>query len=225
MIKVEDISKVYGKGEDAFYALKNISFEIPSGKVVAIVGKSGSGKSTLMHALSGLDRADSGDVVINGRNINKMKPSEVNKFRNKEMGFIFQTFFMQPYETVLDNVMMPLEIEGMPYKKRKEIATEALSKVELLDKATNKAVNLSGGQKQRVCIARAIVSQPKVLFADEPTGNLDSETGERIIKLLFDINKQLGSTLVIVTHDEEIAKRCDTKIFIKDGHILNIENN
>lgn len=223
MINVNNVTKTYGKGESAFKALGGVSFQVETGESIAIIGKSGSGKSTLMHVMSSLDRPSSGDITIDDHNISKMKSKKINKFRNNEIGFVFQTFYLQPKENCLENIIIPLEIAGLSPSKRKKIAFEALKSVGLEDKAKNKAMDLSGGQKQRLCIARAIVNNPSIIFADEPTGNLDSESGDHIIKLLFDLNKNKGNTLVIVTHDPDIAKLCNRRIHITDGLISTID--
>lgn len=223
MIEVKNVTKTYGKKQSAFTALDNVSFTIPDGASVAILGKSGSGKSTLMHAMSGLDRPEQGEVVIDGVDILKLKNKEVDRFRSKKIGFIFQSFFVQANETVFDNVSLPLEIAELPRKDRRAKIGTALDAVELLDKRANKARNLSGGQKQRLAIARAIVNEPSIIFADEPTGNLDSVTGERVEELLFGYNRENGVTLVIVTHDEDLSARCDIIIRVKDGKIESIE--
>jgi putative ABC transport system ATP-binding protein len=219
MIIVTNLSKVYGKKENTFTALQDVSFKIPEGATVAVVGKSGSGKSTLMHIMSGLDRATRGTVEIDGQILSTLKGRAMDKFRATKMSFIFQSFFVEPNQTAFQNVMLPLEIARVPRRSRKAKVMQALEAVELSDKAENKAVNLSGGQKQRLAIARAIVGQPKLIFADEPTGNLDSTTGEKIIELLFGLNKSIGSTLIIVTHDHELAARCQIQIRLKDGKI------
>ena len=223
MIEVKNLTKTYGKKENAFTAIKDISFTIPDGASVAIVGKSGSGKSTLMHAMSGLDRPELGQILVGGQDILKLKRKAVDKFRASNIGFIFQSFFVQANETCYDNVSLPLEIADVPLSKRRKLVRAALEAVELSDKVRSKARNLSGGQKQRLAIARAIVNEPSILFADEPTGNLDSETGEKIIKLLFNYARHKPATLVIVTHDEELADRCNIKIYVKDGQITKIE--
>ena len=173
-----------------------------------------------MHLLALLDKPNEGQILINGKDTALLKKKELNKLRNQTFGFVFQQFFMNPQDTVLENVILPLKIAGVPSKKRKEIAMKALEEVELADKFNNKASNLSGGQKQRVCIARAIANSPKILFADEPTGNLDSNTGDKVEKLLFSLNKEQGITLIIVTHDEALANKCDRQIRIKDGKIV-----
>lgn len=219
MIEVKNVTKTYGKKHSAFIALDDVSFTIPDGASVAIIGKSGSGKSTLMHVMSGLDRPEVGEVVIDGVDILQLRNKAVDTFRSEKIGFIFQSFFVQANETCYDNVALPLEISKVSGRDRKARVEEALAKVELSDKIKQKAGNLSGGQKQRLAIARAIVNQPRIVFADEPTGNLDSTTGETIENLLFDLNKQSGSTLIIVTHDPELAEKCDIQIYIKDGKI------
>lgn len=222
MIEVKNVTKTYGKKHTTFTALKNISFTIPDGASVAILGKSGSGKSTLMHAMSGLDRPGEGEVIIDGQNILKMKQKDVDLFRSTKMSFIFQSFFVQANESCYDNVSLPLEIAHVPVRQRREMIERTLDSVELLDKIKSRARDLSGGQKQRLAVARAIVNSPRVLFADEPTGNLDSATGEKIEDLLFGYNKKSGSTLIIVTHDHELAAKCDIQIRIKDGSIESI---
>jgi len=222
MIELKNVSKLYGKKSSIFTALDDVSVSIKKGSIVAIIGKSGSGKSTLMHVMSGLDHSTSGVVLVGGQDLNLMKQKAVDTFRNKQIGFIFQSFFVEANQSCLDNVSLPLEIARVPIKKRKLLAQEALKEVELSDKAESKARNLSGGQKQRLSIARAIVNKPKLIFADEPTGNLDSTTGEKIIQLLFGLNKSLGATLVIVTHDHELAARCDAQIHVHDGKITKI---
>lgn len=222
MIELKNITKTYGKKQNTFTALDDVSLEIPTGASVAILGKSGSGKSTLMHAMSGLDRPELGEVIVDGKNILKLKAKEVDRFRAEKIGFIFQSFFVQPNDTVYDNVSMPLEIARSPRSKRNARVKAALEAVELSDKIKNKAKDLSGGQKQRLAIARAIANEPAIIFADEPTGNLDSTTGEIIEDLLFDYNKNKGVTLIIVTHDPDLASKCDMVVNIKDGQIESI---
>lgn len=224
MIEVKRVTKTYGKKDNRFTALNDVSFTIPDGASVAIIGKSGSGKSTLMHAMSGLDRPELGEVVIDGRNILSLKQKEVDKFRSQTMSFIFQSFFVQANESCYDNVSLPLEIAGVPPSARRGKIEDALRAVELLDKKKSRARDLSGGQKQRLAVARAIVNNPKILFADEPTGNLDSITGGVVEDLLFGYNKRNGITLIIVTHDSDLANKCDIRINIKDGKIESITN-
>lgn len=223
MIEVRNISKTYGKKKNSFQALKNVSFKIPKGASVAIIGKSGSGKSTLIHAMSGLDAPEEGEVLIDGVNILLMKQKDIDKFRSKKMGFIFQSFFVQGNETCFENVSLPLEIAEEPIFRRKEIIENALKAVSLEDKIKTPARDLSGGQKQRLAIARAIANSPEIIFADEPTGNLDSITSAKIEKMLFEYNKNSKVTLLIVTHDEELAEKCDIRIRIKDGKVEQIE--
>lgn len=222
MIEVTNVSKIYGKKDNAFAALKDVSFKVPDGATVAIIGKSGSGKSTLMHVMSGLDRVTEGEITIGGRKLSTLKRKAMDRFRAKEMSFIFQSFFVEANQTCYQNVALPLEINEVKAARRKALVTDALTQVELADKINQKARNLSGGQKQRLAIARAIVNKPKLIFADEPTGNLDSATGDKIVDLLFGLNRSTGATLVIVTHDADLARRCQIKIALKDGEILNM---
>lgn len=223
MIEVRNVSKVYGKKEGKFTALDDVNLQIPDASTVAIIGKSGSGKSTLMHVMSGLDRATEGSIKIGGKELANLKQKEIDKFRAVEMSFIFQSFFVEPNQTCYQNVMLPLEIAEVPRRKRKAMVQEALRAVELEDKIDKQASSLSGGQKQRLAIARAIVFKPSIIFADEPTGNLDSATGDKIMDLLFDLNKSIGSTLFIVTHDHDLAQRCKVQVRIKDGKIESVK--
>ncbi len=219
VVEVSHLSKTYGKRSTAFKALDDINLKIMPGESVAIIGKSGSGKSTLMHLMALLDQPTSGSIKVLGIKASKLKGKKLNRLRNKYFGFVFQQFFMNANDTVLENVLLPLKIAKTSRFKRKKLALEALDIVDLENKAKNKATNLSGGQKQRVCIARAIVNKPKIIFADEPTGNLDSGTGKKIIDLLFGLNKK-GTTLIIVTHDEDLAALCDRQIRIADGKLV-----
>ncbi len=223
MIEVKNVTKTYGKKHNVFTALDDVSLQVPEGASVAILGKSGSGKSTLMHTMSGLDRPEAGQVLIDGKDILRLKKKEVDKFRAEKIGFIFQSFFVQGNESVYDNVSLPLEIAGLPIGKRKARVQAALEAVELADKIKNKAKDLSGGQKQRLAVARAIANEPNIIFADEPTGNLDSLTGEKVEDMLFGYNKDKGVTLIIVTHDPELAAKCDMLVSIKDGKIESIK--
>lgn len=220
IIEVKNLVKIYQDGSEQFRALDDVSLNIKEGESVAIIGKSGSGKSTLMHLLAALDKPNEGEIFINGNNIAKMKKRELNKLRNQTFGFVFQQFFMNPKDTVLQNVILPLKIAKISPRKRKETAMKALEAVDLVDKAKNKASNLSGGQKQRVCVARAVANSPKIIFADEPTGNLDTNTGDKVEELLFGLNKEKGITLIIVTHDEALAEKCNRQIRLQDGKII-----
>lgn len=225
LLSVRKLSKTYGKGSSAFSALHGIDLEIKQGEVVAVIGKSGSGKSTLMHLLALLDTPTEGSVFIHGQDAGKLKRKRVDNLRNREFGFVFQQFFLNASNTVLDNVILPLKIAGVGPRERKRRGLEVLKAVELEDKASTKAGNLSGGQKQRVVIARALINNPKIIFADEPTGNLDSATGAKIEDLLFKLNEEQGITLIFVTHDPDLARRCQRQIHIRDGLIEKITEN
>ncbi len=219
MIEVKNVTKIYNK-KNAFIALDNINLTIPSNTSVAILGKSGSGKSTLMHVISGLDKPQKGQVLVDGEDILRLKPRATDRFRASKMAFIFQSFFVEGGESCYNNVSLSLETAGVPVRKRKKLIEQALQSVDLGDKIKSRAKDLSGGQKQRLAIARAIVGEPEILFADEPTGNLDSVTSKVIEDLLFNYQKKNRATLIIVTHDEELASRCNTVINIKDGKIV-----
>lgn len=219
MIEVKNVTKIYNK-KNAFTALDNINLTIPSNTSVAILGKSGSGKSTLMHVISGLDKPQKGQVLVDGEDILRLKPRATDRFRASKMAFIFQSFFVEGGESCYNNVSLSLETAGVPVRKRKKLIEQALQSVDLGDKIKSRAKDLSGGQKQRLAIARAIVGEPEILFADEPTGNLDSVTSKVIEDSLFNYQKKNRATLIIVTHDEELASRCNTVINIKDGKIV-----
>lgn len=224
MIKLENINKRYTMGKEVFNALDNINLEIENGDFMAIVGPSGSGKSTLMHIIGGLDKPTTGQVIVDGKDISTSKEKELAKYRSTKTGFIFQNFNLESTQTALENVMMPLIFAGISGKKRVEMATEALEKVGLKDKIRNKPTELSGGQRQRVAIARALVNNPEIIFADEPTGNLDSKSGAQIMQLLKDLNKK-GYTIIMVTHNNEQANEVKTVVTIKDGKIEGIRKN
>lgn len=218
MLNVKDVTKTYGKNDTAFDALKNINVEFKPGTTTAIIGKSGSGKSTLLHILTGLDHPTSGDITDDGKSI--FKDFDTDTWRGQSIGIVFQQFFLQPNNSVLENVALPLKIQGVKKKERLAKAQIALDKVDLGERAKTRANDLSGGQKQRVAIARALVTDPTLLIADEPTGNLDSENSQNIEDLLFELNKKLGTTIIIVTHDEDLAKRCQKVIYLKDGVVV-----
>ncbi len=217
MLEVKNLTKVYGKKESKFKALDDINISFKKGSTNAIVGKSGSGKSTLLHLLIGLDRPTSGDVIYEGKSIFEIN---TDKWRGRHVGIVFQQFFLQPKDKVIENVALPLKINGISRSKRNKYSALSLEKVGLGDRMKSKANDLSGGQKQRVAIARAIAAGPKILITDEPTGNLDSENSKLVEDLLFNLNKTLGTTLIIVTHDRELASRCQRVIEIKDGQIV-----
>lgn len=219
LLVMKDVKKVYGKGENEFAALKGVNLEILKGESIAIVGRSGSGKSTLMHILTGMDSPSTGDVTSEDVSIFS---SNTDVWRGQNVGIVFQQFFLQSNNSVLENVLLPLKIQGVNRKERQDAALAALKQVGLSDKAKSKANDLSGGQKQRVAIARALVTNPQLLVADEPTGNLDTENGEAIAKLLFELNRKNGATLVMITHDEELAERCSRVVILKDGEIVAI---
>ena len=216
MIELRNVDKIYGEGEGAVHALKNVSITIEDGKFTAILGKSGSGKSTLMNIIGALDTPTSGEVFAWGRNLGEMSADELADYRNKTTGFVFQSFYLEPTFTVLDNVAMPLIIAGESRKSREEKAIAVLKKLGLEDKIRKKANELSGGQKQRVSIARALVHDPEIVLADEPTGNLDSQNGAEVMALLRKICES-GKSVVLVTHNMEDAKNAENIIDIKDG--------
>jgi putative ABC transport system ATP-binding protein len=220
IIEAKNITRIYGEKEDICKALDDVSFTINKGESVAIIGKSGSGKSTLMHILACLDKPTSGELFINGIDVSKMSEKQQEILRGDCFGFVFQQFFLNSNDTVLENVVLPLKIRGKDSRKnREEKGLKMLEEVNILNKKNNKSKNLSGGQKQRVCIARALVGDPQIVFADEPTGNLDSTNGEIVEKILFGLNKK-GITLILVTHDQELANKCQKQIMIKDGKIV-----
>lgn len=220
LIKAEAIHKLYGKKSNTYEALRGINIDIHQGESIAIVGKSGSGKSTLMHLLAGLDHPTSGTLFWGTESLKDMGEKQLTALRNKRIGFVFQQFFLQPTLTVMENAYLPLKIVGTRPRSRREVALAALDAVGIKDKANNRVTDLSGGERQRVAIARALVGQPEVIFADEPTGNLDTETGQQVIDLLFRLQKERGITLVIVTHDTDLAKKCDRTIYIQDGKVV-----
>ena len=220
IISVRDVRRSYGRGQNRFEALKGVSFDIQEGESVAIVGKSGSGKSTLMHLLALLDAPSTGVVELEGVDTSTLKGRRLDVTRNRTFGFVFQQFFLTPNASVLDNVVLPMKIAGIGRAERKRRGLAALAQLELDDKAGSSAVDLSGGQKQRTVIARALVNNPRILFADEPTGNLDTTTGGVVEDILFALNRENGITLIVVTHDEELAARCDRRLMIRDGLLV-----
>lgn len=220
IIATHGLRKTYGSGAGAFEALRGIDLEVVGGESLAIVGKSGSGKSTLMHLLALLDRPTSGSITLTGADTAGLSQGELNRTRNATFGFVFQQFFLTPGESVLDNVTLPLAIAGVGARERHTRGMAALEQLDIADKAKNRATDLSGGQKQRVVIARALINQPRVIFADEPTGNLDTATGAVVEDILFTLNRAHGITLVVVTHDTELAARCDRSVFVRDGLLV-----
>ena len=216
MIELKNVYKTYGKGYGAVQALKNVNLVIEDGKFTAIVGRSGSGKTTLMNIIGALDKPTLGSVISNGNNLTAMTRDQLAEYRNKTTGFVFQSFYLEPTFTVLDNVAMPLIIAGESRSSREEKAAAVLKSLGLEDKIYKKANELSGGQKQRVSIARAIVHNPDIVLADEPTGNLDSQSGAEVMAILRNIC-DMGKSVVLVTHNMEDAKTAEVIIDIKDG--------
>lgn len=223
LVTAQNIVRVYGHGSSQFQALRGVSLDIQKGESVAIVGKSGSGKSTLMHILALLDHPTSGTITLNDQPVQSIKTKALNQIRNQMFGFVFQQFFLNARDSVLENVMLPLRIGGITGSKRRYLAEAAIEAVGLSDKKNNHAQDLSGGQKQRVCIARALVNNPEIIFADEPTGNLDSTTGAKIENILFDLQQKQDITLIMVTHDQDLAAKCQRQIQIKDGQIVSVK--
>ncbi|HSP80180.1 MAG TPA: ABC transporter ATP-binding protein [Myxococcaceae bacterium] len=219
LIQVEEVTRVFRVGGEEVRALRGVSFSVARGEWVAIIGQSGSGKSTLMNVLGCLDTPTSGRYLLNGKDVSRMGDDELALVRNVEIGFIFQTFQLLPRETALANVELPLVYRGMKAKERRERARAALEKVQLGHRMHHRPNELSGGQRQRVAIARALVSEPSMLLADEPTGNLDSSTGEEIVRLFEELHRA-GHTLVLVTHEPRLAARCPRAIRISDGEIV-----
>ncbi len=222
ILNVRNLGKIYTSGSKKLTVLDDISFEISKGDTFAIVGPSGSGKTTLLGLCAGLDQPDSGSVELCGASLTSLNEDERAVLRNRKVGFIFQDFQLLPTLTALENVSVPMELQGS--KDAGKIALELLDKVGLADRRHHYPSQLSGGEQQRVALARAFSNTPDILFADEPTGNLDEETGEKVVQLLFDLNKDAGTTLVIVTHDLDLAKRNQHILRLKGGKILVAEN-
>jgi putative ABC transport system ATP-binding protein len=218
MIRTQDLWKTYVMGEEEIHALRGVTFNINRGEYVAIIGPSGSGKSTLMNMIGCLDTPSQGEYWLNGKLVSQMDDDELAYIRNKEIGFVFQTFNLLPRATALHNVELPLIYNGTPAGKRIEMAKKALESVDLGQRMTHRPNELSGGQRQRVAIARALVNNPSIILADEPTGNLDSKTSEEIMQLL-DVLHQRGNTIILVTHEPDIASHAHRVISILDGQI------
>jgi len=218
VVKLSKVNKVYFSGEVSFQALKNINLEVKRGDFLAIVGASGSGKSTLMHIIGLLDHPSSGSYILDGSDTSHLKEDSLAKIRNKKIGFVFQTFNLLSRTSSLENVAMPLIYAGVDRAGRLEIAKKTLEQVGLGDKLTSHPNQLSGGQQQRVAIARALVNDPEIILADEPTGNLDSKSGEEVMKIFEKLHK-MGKTIIMITHEVAIAKHAKRKIKIKDGRI------
>ncbi len=222
ILRVENLTKTYSNSDRILKVLNNVSFEVEEGTTCAIVGASGSGKTTLLGLCAGLDRSSSGSISLNGNQMENLDENQRAKVRNQFVGFVFQNFQLIPTLTALENVMVPLELRGE--KNVGDFAKELLARVGLEDRMEHFPTQLSGGEQQRVALARAFINRPKILFADEPTGNLDAETSHKVEELIFDLNKEQGTTLVLVTHDPELAQRTQKIVRLKGGEVLGIEN-
>ncbi len=218
ILNLQQVSKTFKSGNRDLTVLDNVSFSVDKGATLSIVGPSGSGKTTLLGLCAGLDRSSSGNVILQNNNLENMNEDQLAAIRNKYIGFIFQNFQLMPTLTAIENVMVPLELRGE--KKVRPRAMELLEKVGIADRSHHYPAQLSGGEQQRVSIARAFSNKPSILFADEPTGNLDAETSEKIVNLIFDLNKEAGTTLVLVTHDADLAARTQRIIRLKGGKII-----
>lgn len=218
VIEITDLTKVYQMGETKVHALAGVTFDVKENEYIAIMGPSGSGKSTLMNMIGCLDTPTSGDYILNGNNVSTMDDAELAEIRNREIGFVFQTFNLLPRTSCLANVELPLIYAGVKSSERKERAVDVLTKVGLGDRVDHKPNELSGGQRQRVAIARALVNGPSILLADEPTGNLDTKTGEEIMQLFEELHR-LGNTIILVTHENEIAEHARRIVRLRDGLI------
>lgn len=219
VIEGENLTKVYKMGQVEVHALRGLSLKIARGEVVAIMGPSGSGKSTLMNIIGCLDRPTSGEYILDGEQVSSMKDDQLASVRNRKVGFVFQSFNLLNRATALANVELPMRYSGVS-RGRRERATTALEAVGLLDRINHRPNELSGGQQQRVAIARALVNNPAIILADEPTGNLDTKSGEEIMRLLLSLNRDRGTTLIIVTHDPDVASQTQRAIHIRDGVIM-----
>jgi putative ABC transport system ATP-binding protein len=221
ILKIHELEKTYTRGSKKLTVLSNISFEVEKGSIFSIVGPSGSGKTTLLGLCAGLDYPSAGNIELCGSDLQQLDEDELAQLRNKEVGFIFQNFQLLPTLTALENVIVPLELQGE--KNAAKVGMDLLQKVGLEDRFDHYPSQLSGGEQQRVALARAFSNRPSVLFADEPTGNLDEETGEKVIQLLFELNKEAGTTLIIITHDLDLANRTQQILRLKGGKIMSNE--
>lgn len=220
ILAVENLTKTYQSGGRPLTVLDKVTFSVPAGISCAVVGPSGSGKTTLLGLCAGLDRATSGEVNVKGHPLQQLNEDQLANIRNRHIGFIFQSFQLIPTLTALENVMVPMELRGTGYEEVVSRAQQLLYEVGLADRLDHYPTQLSGGEQQRVGIARAFITHPDILFADEPTGNLDTETGNQIEEILFELNRKEGTTLIIVTHDMELARKCDRIIRLKGGMIV-----
>jgi putative ABC transport system ATP-binding protein len=224
LIQTENLTKIYGTGETAVTALDHVNIQIKEGEFVAVMGPSGCGKSTLLHLLGGLDRPSEGGVGIDGTAIADMKDDDLTKLRRRKMGFIFQFFNLIPVLTAVENASLPVTLDGVKPAEAKKRAAEWLGRFGLGERLNSRPDQLSGGQQQRVAVARALVAEPALILADEPTGNLDTRSGDEIASLLRDVTKKYGRTVIMVTHDPRIAAYADRIIFLKDGKIVDETN-
>lgn len=222
VFELRNISKTYCSNDNLFYALKDVSLKIKEGEYIAITGPSGSGKSTLMHIIGLLDNPSSGDIFLDNKNISNLKENQLAQLRNTTLGFVFQQFNLLAKTSALENVILPLLYSDVPKKEHNKMGIKMLEKVGLGDKLKNTPAQLSGGQQQRVAIARALINNPKIIFADEPTGNLDSKSGISIMKLFKQLHKEENKIIILVTHDLDLAKKANRMIIIKDGQITNL---
>jgi len=220
MINIHNITKTYNKGATKVEALKEISFSIENGEIVALMGASGSGKSTLLSLIGGLDKCDSGSISVDEENISALNAEKLADFRRDDVGFVFQQFHLIPTLSVVENIILPLLPSGIKKAECYSVAKEALGKVGLGDREKHLPGELSGGEQQRVAIARALVNKPKIILADEPTGDLDSKTGEKILELLQALNQKEKVTIIIATHDDKIAQKAKRRIVLKDGKVI-----
>jgi putative ABC transport system ATP-binding protein len=219
MIELKNVTKVYELGGEKIYAIDHVDLKIDKGDFIAIVGPSGSGKSTLANVIGGLDIPDEGEVLVDGQSLGRANDAALSEYRNRKIGFIFQSFNLQPNYSALENVMVPMVFAGVSLGERKKRAIDCLKAVGLEDRIDHLPWQLSGGQRQRVSIARSLVNNPEIIIADEPTGNLDSARGEEIVDLLKTLNKEAGITLIVITHDHAVAKQAKKVLTIKDGKI------
>ena len=221
IIEAASIDKIYRTASDSVHALRGVSLEVQKGEIVAVMGPSGCGKTTLLNCMSGLDGIDAGDVQINGQSLSELTDDELSEYRARSMGFVFQTFHLLPTLTALENVLVPLELMGRgPAQGLREGAAELLERVGLGDRLDHYPAQLSGGEQQRVALARAFANRPRILFADEPTGNLDQETGGRVIELMEALNREVRTTLVMVTHDLALAGRAHRIVRLAGGRVV-----
>jgi len=219
-IKIQNLTKSYHFGKNKIEVLKGINTELPLGKLITLMGPSGSGKSTLMHILSGIDRPESGSVFLRDEEVSAYSEAKITDYRRNKIGIIFQFFNLMPYLSSVENVSLPLYLAGKGKKEAHELARDSLSLVGLSERFTHKPYELSGGEQQRVAIARSIVNSPEIIFADEPTGNLDTENSNRIMELLVNLQKERGFTIIMVTHNAEIGEMGDVKLKMKDGRLV-----